>query len=230
MLTLPDVLRWLQTLGVWPADMPTTDDVDALRLTPNDLDRQKAEERQQRAERERQWRTVNIDDKLFDLDDGFTLLRAALDIRWTEHPRSWPLHAGLQTSRKPTPGPAPATGSPVTASAAVGSRPSCQACKSWGGGFAGEWFAYRWLERQYGTDFSLECWASGYRERVFPGIGDDPLAGTLKSPAGAAPGATRSRHPCQGRSNRAGPDSSHRGAGERPEPAVVATSDHQRHE
>jgi hypothetical protein len=58
---------------------PQTDDVDTLGITPDDLDRQRAEERQQHTERARQRRTVHIDDKPFDLDDGFTSLRAALD-------------------------------------------------------------------------------------------------------------------------------------------------------
>lgn len=49
-------------------------------------------------------------------------------------------------------------------------------------GFAGEWFAYRWLERQYGADFSPECWVSGYRERVSPGTGDDSLGWDFEIP------------------------------------------------
>ncbi|MFE9690593.1 protein NO VEIN domain-containing protein [Micromonospora sp. NPDC005806] len=182
-LTLPDVLRWLQTLGVWPADMLPTDDAATLELTDDDLDRQKAEERQQRAERERQRRTVTIDDKPFDLDDGFASLRAALDDALDRTPEF------LTTPRK------------FTGLQEIDSRPGCGARTSGGGfgggrsaselsslqklgvGFAGEWYAYRWLERHYGADFTPECWVSRYREQVFPGTGDDGLGWDFEIPS-----------------------------------------------
>ncbi|MEV5695258.1 ATP-binding protein [Micromonospora globbae] len=182
MLTLPDVLRWLQTLGVWPTDMPATDDVDALGLTPDDLDRQKAEERQQRAERERQRRTVHIDDKPFDLDDGFTSLRAALDNSLDRTPAflATPRRfTGLkETDARSGPGARIAGGG----FGGGGFASELSSLQKLGVGFAGEWFAYRWLERQYGADFSPECWVSGYRERVFPGTGDDSLGWDFEVP------------------------------------------------
>jgi hypothetical protein len=166
-LTLPDVLRWLQALGVWPASMLPTDDAAALGITDDDLDRQKAEARQQRAERERQRRTVNIDDKPFDLDDGFASLRAALDEALDRTPGFLATSRRFTGLRQPTrPG-----------------LPDQQwSLQKLGVGFAGEWFAYRWLERHYGADFTPECWVSRYREQVFPGAGDDGLGWDFEIP------------------------------------------------
>ncbi|WP_327041342.1 DUF3883 domain-containing protein [Micromonospora ureilytica] len=180
-LTLPDVLRWLQTLGVWPDDMPTTDDVDELGLTPDDLDRQKAEERQQRADRARQRRTVNIDDRPFDLEDGFASLRAALDVSLGQTPRF------LTTPRRFT-GLQEIDGRPGQGGRGGGGGFSggfaseLSSLQKLGVGFAGEWFAYRWLERHYGVGFTPECWVSRYRERVFPGVGDDNLGWDFEIP------------------------------------------------
>lgn len=181
-LTLPDVLRWLQALGVWPADMLPTDDAAALGLTDDDLDRQKAEARHQRAERERQRRTVNIDDKPFDLDDGFASLRAALDDALDRTPEflSTPRRfTGLQNidSR-------PSQGARTSGGGFGGGRSTSElsSLQKLGVGFAGEWYAYRWLERQYGADFTPECWVSRYREQVFPGVGDDGLGWDFEIP------------------------------------------------
>ncbi|KUL31465.1 ATP-binding protein [Actinoplanes awajinensis] len=180
-LTLQDVLRWLQKLGAWPADMPPTDDAAILGLTDDDLDRQKAEERQQRAERERQRRVVNIDEKPFDMDDGFASLRAALDDALDRTP------AFLTTARR------------FTGLQEIDSRPGRDNRRGGGGfggrsnaelsslqklgvGFAGEWYAYRWLERNYGADFTPECWVSRYREQIFSGSGDDGLGWDFEIP------------------------------------------------
>jgi hypothetical protein len=181
MLTLPDVLRWLQTLGVWPADMQATDDADALGLTPDDLDRQKAEVRQQRAERARQRRTVNIGDKPFDLDDGFASLRAALDDSLDRTP-------GFLTTPRKFAGLREIDGRPGQGGRGGGGgsgggfASELSSLQKLGVGFAGEWFAYRWLERHYGVDFTPECWVSRYRESVFPGAGDDSLGWDFEIP------------------------------------------------
>ncbi|BCB86095.1 hypothetical protein [Phytohabitans suffuscus] len=139
MLTLQDVLRWLQKLGVWPADMLPTDDAATLGLTDDDLDRQKAEERQQRAERERQRRTVNIDDKPFDLNDGFASLRAALDDALDRTPEF------LTTPRK------------FTGLQEIDSRPG-RGARTSGGGFGGG--------RSTSELSSLQKLGGGFRRRV----------------------------------------------------------------
>jgi hypothetical protein len=181
-LSLPDVLRWLQVLNIWPADMLPTDDLAMLGITADDLDHQKTEEQRQRAERARQQRTVHIDDEPFDLDEGFNALREALaqslektpgflatrrrfaslqeiDERPTRDSRSG--GGGSGTSRRP-PDPPPQQKLAI--------------------GFAGEWLAYQWLTQQYGPDFTQECWVSRYRERLFPGSGNDDLGWDFEVP------------------------------------------------
>ncbi len=180
-LTLTDVLRWLQALGIWPAGMPATDDLAALGITIDDLDHQKAEERRQRAERTRQQRIALIDDEPFDLEDGYSALRETLTQALEKTP-------GFLTTRRRytrlTEAAAPSGGSGRSGGGSSGSGrpPELSTQQKLAVGFAGEWLAYQWLAQQYGPDFTQEGWVSAYRQRLFPGTGDDGLGWDFEIP------------------------------------------------
>ncbi|WP_432833095.1 sacsin N-terminal ATP-binding-like domain-containing protein [Dactylosporangium sp. CA-092794] len=174
-LSLTDILIWLGKLGLWPADMPASDDLTALKLTPADLDAQRSEEQRRRAEAARQRRTVIVDDEPFDLDDGLAQFAATLDASLARTP------AFLKTSRRHT------TLAPIAD--LPGGRPGSGGGGSTNGyserrltdaqrgaiGFAGEWLAYQWLQHVHGTDFTPACWVSEYRQEMFAEPGDDGL-------------------------------------------------------
>jgi hypothetical protein len=181
-LELPDVLRWLQILGIWPAGMPPTDDLATLGITAEDLDHQKAEEQRQRTERARQQRTVHIDDQPFDLNEGFNALREALDQSLEKTPGFLATRrrfAGLQEIDEQS-GRGNRLGG--SGSGTIRRPRELSTQQKLGVGFAGEWLAYQWLAQQYGPDFTQECWVSKYREQLFPGDGDDGLGWDFEVP------------------------------------------------
>jgi hypothetical protein len=180
-LTLPNMLRWLQALDIWPAGMPATDDLATLGITADDLDHQKAEEQRQRAERARQQRIVHIDDEPFDLNEGFNALREAL----TQSVEKTP--GFLETRRRfaslhEVHDRAGRGGGPGGGSGTNRRPPELSSQQKIAVGFAGEWLAYQWLAQQYGLDFTQECWVSIYREQLFPGSGDDGLGWDFEVP------------------------------------------------
>jgi hypothetical protein len=180
-LSLPSALRWLEVLNTWPAGMPLTNDHDALGITADDLDYQKAEERRQRAERARQQRIVPIDDQPFDLDEGFNALQEALARSLEKTPRFLSARrrfASLQEIDEQS-----GRGGPPGGSSGASRRPREPTTQQkLGIGFAGEWLAYQWLAQQYGPDFTQDCWVSEYRERLFPGAGNDGLGWDFEVP------------------------------------------------
>ncbi len=181
-LTLPDVLRWLQVLDIWPAEMPCTDELATLGITADELDHQKAEEQRQRAERARQQRIVSIDDEPFDLNDGYNAFREALTQSLEKTPGFLATRrrfAGLQQVDA-QPGRSGRLGG--GGSGASRRPPELSTQQKLAVGFAGEWLAYQWLAQQYGPDFTQECWVSTYREQLFPGSGDDSLGWDFEVP------------------------------------------------
>jgi len=180
-LTLPDVLQWLQVLNTWPPGMPATDDLATLGITSDDLDHEKAEEQRQRAERARKQRIVHIDDEPFDLNEGFNALRGALTQSVEKTPgflETRRRFAGLhKVDDRPDKGGRPGSGSGTSRR-----PPELSSQQKIAVGFAGEWLAYQWLARQYGPDFTQECWVSAYREQLFPGSGDDGLGWDFEVP------------------------------------------------
>jgi hypothetical protein len=180
-LTILNVLRWLQVLAIWPVGMPATDNLDALGITADDLDYQKAEAAHERAERARQQRIVHIDDEPFDTNEGFIALRNALASSLEKTPGFLAARrrfAGLQeVDERPRRGRRDGGGS-------GNSRrpPELSSQQQLAVGFAGEWFAYQWLTQQYCPGFTQECWVSEYRQQVFPGTGDDGLGWDFEVP------------------------------------------------
>jgi hypothetical protein len=181
-LTLQDVLRWLQTVDIWPAEMPPTDDLAALGITADDLDHQKAEEQRQRAERARQQRIVHIDDEPFDLEEGYSALREALAQSLGKTPGFLATRrrfVGLkEVDSRPGGGFRPGGGGSGTSRR----PPELSGQQKLAVGFAGEWLAYQWLAQQYGRDFTQDCWVSRYREQLLPGSGDDSLGWDFEVP------------------------------------------------
>lgn len=171
-LTLPEMLRWLHVVGIWPADMPATDDRAALGITVDDLDHQKAEAQRLRAERARQQRIVLIDDQPFDLEDGYSALRETLTQALEKTPGFLATRRRF-TSLREIDAPSGGGGRAGSGASASGRRPELSSQQKLAVGFAGEWLAYQWLAHQYGADFTQECWVSTYREQLFPGGGDD---------------------------------------------------------
>jgi hypothetical protein len=179
-LTVDTVLGWLHTLGLWPSDMPRTDDLAVLGLTVDDLDEQQSEEARRRAAAARARRTVHIDGQPFDLDRGLGELSAALDASLDATPGFLKARnrftALRDVSDRPGRGGGPGGGG-------GGGRPARLTDDQRDAvGFAGEWLAYKWLEKLHGADFNPACWVSAYRANAFPGAGDDGLGWDFQVP------------------------------------------------
>lgn len=169
-----DLIRWIAAVGHWPKDMPHSIDPDLLGLTAEDLDDQRSVEAQQRAEATRVRRTVYLDDEPFDLDSGMTEFRAALNSSLAATPDFLAARGRFASLRRVATG----AGQHVGPNGGAGGRslqPRLSDPQREAIGFAGEWFAYKWLEQVHQGDFSPDCWVSGYRREAFPGSGDDSL-------------------------------------------------------
>ncbi|MFJ7275392.1 sacsin N-terminal ATP-binding-like domain-containing protein [Kitasatospora sp. NPDC098663] len=183
-----DVVAWLAALGQWPADLPRTADLDRHGLTPENLDEARTVTNRARAARERARRLISVGDRELDVHSGdFTelnaVLRAALDAR----PE---LVGGHHHFARLTPI------RPRNRGSRTGNRPGGTRGRADSGlsqaqrtaiGYAGEWYAYHWLCRQYpGTDES--SWVSTNRRGAFPGSpGDDGLGFDFRIGSGKHP-------------------------------------------
>ncbi|MFE9570408.1 hypothetical protein ACFYMW_18145 [Streptomyces sp. NPDC006692] len=183
-----DVVAWLAALGQWPTDLPRTADLDRHGLTPEDLDEARNETNRARAARERARRLISVGNRELDVHSGdFTelnaVLREALDARpelvgghhhFAQITPLGPRNRGNRTGNRPgrTQGRA--------------DRGLSQAQRT-AIGYAGEWYAYHWLCRQYpGTDES--SWVSTNRRGAFPGTpGDDGLGFDFRVGSGKQP-------------------------------------------
>lgn len=174
-LSSGDLLEWLQALGLWPNEMPLSDDLDALGLTDDDLDAEAAEQQRQRAERARRKRIVNIDDLPFDLDEGSAAFIAALNASLDARPD---FLAASQRFANLVAANDPGSGSRRGGGGAGGGRRRDSGLSDRqknAVGLAGEWLAAQWLQQRYAEAFTPECWVSTNREDVYPGAGDDGL-------------------------------------------------------
>ncbi|MFJ5920967.1 protein NO VEIN domain-containing protein [Kitasatospora sp. NPDC092948] len=183
-----DVVAWLAALGQWPADLPRTADLKRHGLTPEDLDEARNETNRARAARERTRRLISVGNRQLDVHDGdFTeldvLLREALDAK----PE---LVGGHHHFAHLTPV------APRSSASRAGHRPGGSRGRADSGlsqaqrtaiGYAGEWYAYHWLCRQYpGTDES--SWVSTNRRGAFPGSpGEDGLGFDFRVGSGKQP-------------------------------------------
>jgi hypothetical protein len=175
LLSMSEVLTWLKVLGLWPEDMPGTDDPSALGLSTDDLDTQRSEERRRRAETARKRRTVLVDDHPFDLDDGLAQFAAALDSSLARTP-AFLAAANRHTRLHPVPEGTGGRSGLGGGGSGGGSRASGLSDQQRiAVGFAGEWLTYQWLEQVHGSDFGPECWVSEYRQEMFADAGDDSL-------------------------------------------------------
>jgi len=176
-LSFNDVLRWLAVLGIWPADMPESDNLAELDLTDEDLDSERAAERRRRDEAARKRRTLTVDDTSYDLDGGLVRFSSLLSASLSQTP------GFLATSHRPSR--LKAIGTPLRSSrggsgggaggSGGGSDRRLTDTQRAAVGFAGEWFAYQWLAKVHGSDLTPECWVSAYREEMYSGAGDDGL-------------------------------------------------------
>ncbi|NYD78431.1 sacsin N-terminal ATP-binding-like domain-containing protein [Arthrobacter cupressi] len=170
-----ELLRWLNALDFWPADMPLSVDLASLGLSASNLKAQRTEEAKRRADDARIRRTVLIDNQAFDLENGHNALLEAIE-------RSLEATPGVISARnrytqlKEVSQQASSRGGPGDQTSSAGGSPARLSDQQRDAiGFAGEWLAYKWLNRLHKEAFSPECWVSKYRERVFPGQGDDGL-------------------------------------------------------
>ncbi|MGO4860007.1 hypothetical protein [Arthrobacter sp. 2MCAF14] len=181
-----DLLQWLQALELWPADMPLSADPATLGLNASNLEAQRTEEAQRRADAARIRRIVYIDNQAFDLENGHNALVEALERSLEATPgvistrnRYTPLQdVSQQSSGK---------GGSGGQSLGMARQPRLSDQQRDAIGFAGEWLAYRWLDRLHKEAFSPECWVSAYRELAFPGRGDDGLGWDFQVPSRRGP-------------------------------------------
>ncbi|MFC1412825.1 sacsin N-terminal ATP-binding-like domain-containing protein [Streptacidiphilus sp. N1-12] len=183
-----DVVAWLATLGQWPAGLPCTADLDRHGLTPEDLDQARNETNRARAARERARRLISVGSRELDVHSGdFTELNAVLREALEGRPE---LVGGNHHFAHLTPL------APRSRESRAGHRPGGSRSRADSGlsqaqrtaiGYAGEWYAYHWLCRQYpGTDES--SWVSTNRRGAFPGTpGDDGLGFDFRVGSGKQP-------------------------------------------
>jgi hypothetical protein len=176
------LLRWLQVLFLWPTDMPLTIDLDELGLSKEDIEAQRSEEAQRRADAARARRTVYLDNQPFEIGGDLTEFAAALDRSLEATPRFLTSRNRFASLQEVSEGATRTKGSGGGAAGGSSRQPRLSDAQRDAVGFAGEWLAYKWLERLHGDDFSPECWASAYRELVFPGIGNDGLGWDFQVP------------------------------------------------
>ncbi|GAA3022755.1 DUF3883 domain-containing protein [Streptomyces lactacystinicus] len=183
-----DVVAWLAALGQWPGDLPRTADLDRHGLTPEDLDEVRNEANRARAARERARRLISVGSRELDVHSGdFTELTAVLREALEARPE---LVGGRHHFAQLTPV-APRSGGSGARHRPGGGRGRADSGLSQAQrtaiGYAGEWYAYHWLCRQYpGTDES--SWVSTNRRGAFPGTpGDDGLGFDFRVGSGKQP-------------------------------------------
>ena len=176
------LLRWLQVLCSWPSDMPLTIDLDELGLSKEDIEAQRSEEAQRRADAVRARRTVYLDNQPFEIGGDLTEFAAALDRSLEATPRFLTSRNRFASLQEVSEGATRTKGSGGGATGGSSRQPRLSDAQRDAVGFAGEWLAYKWLDRLHGDDFSPECWASAYRELAFPGIGNDGLGWDFQVP------------------------------------------------
>lgn len=181
-----ELLRWLQVLELWPADMPLSADPATLGLNASNLEAQRTEEAQRRAEAARIRRIVYIDNQAFDLENGHSALVEALERSLEATPgviTTRNRYAPLQEVSQQSSSKGGSGGQPL----GMARQPRLSDQQRDAIGFAGEWLAYRWLDRLHKEAFSPECWVSAYRELAFPGRGDDGLGWDFQVPSRRGP-------------------------------------------
>ncbi|MFH9351130.1 sacsin N-terminal ATP-binding-like domain-containing protein [Kitasatospora sp. NPDC017646] len=183
-----DVVAWLAALGQWPGDLPCTADLDRHGLTPEDLNEVRNEANRARAARERARRLISVGSRELDVHSGdFTELTAVLRENLDARPE---LVGGRHHFAQLTPV-APRSGGSGARHRPGGGRGRADSGLSQAQrtaiGYAGEWYAYQWLCRQYpGTDES--SWVSTNRRGAFPGTpGDDGLGFDFRVGSGKQP-------------------------------------------
>ena len=177
-----DLLRWLQVLGFWPDDMPLTVKLDELGLSKADIDAQRSEEAQRRAEATRARRTVYLDNQPFEIGGDLTAFASALDSSLEATPKFLTSRNRFASLQEVSGGSIRTGGVGGGATGGNGRQPRLSDAQREAVGFAGEWLAYKWLERLHGDDFSPGSWMSAYRELTFPGAGDDSLGWDFQVP------------------------------------------------
>ena len=180
-LTMDSMLHWIQSLGLWPAEMPRTDDLAALGLTKDKLDEQQSDEARRRAEAVRARRTLEIDGQPFDLDMGLGEFKAAVDASVEATP-GFVGTSNRFAQLKEVSGPPKREGVRNGGGGAGGRLVRMSDDQRDAIGFAGEWLAFQWLDRHHSSDFTPACWVSAYRQTVFPGEGDDGLGWDFQVP------------------------------------------------
>jgi hypothetical protein len=165
------VYQWLGRQGHWPAGMPSTTDLDKLRLTEGDLAAGESEVKKTRSQRERELQTIEFGGKRYGLDtsecvDLVNAVRASV----TDAFRSAPMReARLETIKQGHLG--KQTKSCGSGSTARQRRPSEAQKKLIG--LVGELLVFEWLKARF-HDFDEACWKSRYRDIVVGGtLGDD---------------------------------------------------------
>ena len=172
-----DIPAWLAALGMWPEGMPPTSDPATAGITDAQLREADSVEAAARRARERRRRTVQVGGTDIDVGVGacdFTDLIDALQANLDANPaviasprRSAEL-APLSSARSRDAGGGQRQGGRDPMAGLSDEQRQAT-------GFAGEWFAYQWLRRQY-REANESSWVSTNRHHVFGGEpGDDRL-------------------------------------------------------
>jgi hypothetical protein len=184
-----DIPAWLTVLDAWPAGMPATSDPALAGVTDAQLEAADSAEAVARRDRERRRRLVQVGDTDIDVGIGasdFTDLIDALQANLDANPAlisSTNRPAGL--ALLPPPRTRGGAGGRRQRKRDPGARLSDEQRQAIG--FAGEWFAYRWLRRHY-PEANESSWVSENRRHVFGGDpGDDGLGFDFRIERATAP-------------------------------------------
>ncbi|MFH9330361.1 sacsin N-terminal ATP-binding-like domain-containing protein [Streptomyces althioticus] len=175
LLGADDIAAWLAALGHWPAGMPASADPAVQGVTAAELESGRMAADSARAQREHRQRIVIIGGKELDVHTGdFGELTAELQRALDADPQ---LLGNRNVFASLTPvGPGRRGASPSGRGGAGRGEPRrLSAAQREAIGYAGEWFAYQWLCRNY-LATNETSWVSTNRRKFFPGPpGDDGL-------------------------------------------------------
>lgn len=177
------VIRWVDALELWPAEMPLTADSATLQITDDDLENGRQQEQKEREAKERERRSIRLDGRQFRAAPGHyhnlaRVVRESLDHRFLT--RAKRLRELLRFA------PAPEKGKGTSGVRAGGTsyrgraRDALTEVQREAIGLIGEVLAFEWLNSNY-PDTNADSWVSSYRNDVIGGhSGDDSLGYDFK--------------------------------------------------
>jgi hypothetical protein len=166
-----NILSWLALANVWPKEMPQTIKLEELGLKQTDLNEQRNREFEAKLRREKDARSIVFNNRQIDPHE-VDPADLASEISTTLPEKI--LKMKLDQLSILTPATQPSNKKPILGGHGKGGgNRSTHPDKTDLIGFLGEVAVFYWLKRQLLDQAVEDAWVSTYRERLFPGSGDN---------------------------------------------------------